>query len=349
MTRKKNNYFQTFCNLSEAFGTAATVEDLLQLIVKYAVQTMDGKAACLFLQDKKQDIFVPKAKAGLSDTYMHANPLKAQRLSKALEQTGHLLFEDAANDERLENRDAKVAEGIASLMTVGVMVDGRMIGVLSLYTSDKRKFTDDEIVFLKALAANGGIALKKARLLERIEQNTLLFLDLASAINSSIDIKDILYNMTEKTSKAMGMKGATIRLLDQDSNTLNLVASYGLSDKFLGRGKLAVDKGLSEALKGKTIVIEDLSKSKDLQYPRETEKEGLHSLVTVPIQSKEETIGVMRLYSDSVRKYPQGFIMLIQALAHTGALAIQNASMYLALKEDKKSLEEDIWSHRLYF
>lgn len=345
----KNNYFQTFCNLSQAFGTAATVEELLHLIVKYAMESMNGKAACLFLEDKKQDVFVPKAKIGLSDTYIHANPFRAQKVSKALEKNGHLLFEDAAHDERLENRDAKVAEGIASLMTVGVMVDGRMIGVLSLYTSDKRKFTEDEIVFLKALAANGGVALKKARLLERIEKNALLFLELSSAINSSIDIKDILNSMTEKTSKALGMKGATIRLLDQDTNSLNLVASYGLSERFLSRGKLTVQNDLTEALKGKTIIVEDLSKAKDVQYPKETEEEGLRSLVTVPIQAKDETIGVMRLYSESVRKYPKGIIMVLQALAHAGALAIQNASMYLALKEDKKNLEEDIWSHRLYF
>ncbi|MCP4338474.1 MAG: hypothetical protein GY799_06190, partial [Desulfobulbaceae bacterium] len=57
----------------------------------------------------------------------------------------------------------------------------------------------------------------------------------------------------------------------------------------------------------------------------------------------------MRLYSEYIRKYPQDFITVVEALSHTGALAIQNASMYKALKEDKRSLEEDIWSHRHYF
>ena len=348
MTTEKN-YFETFSNLSQAFGTAATVEDLLQLIVESAMKTMNGKAACLFLQDKKQDAFVPRAKVGLSDTYIHANPLRAQKLSIALEKTGHLIFEDAANDERLENREAKVAEGIASLMTVGVMVDGKMIGILSIYTSDKRTFTSDDIMFLKALAANGGVALKKARLVERIEKNASLFLELSSAINSSIDIKDILKSMTEKTSKAMGMKGATIRLLDEDSKALSLVASYGLSDEFLSKGKILVENDLLRALEGETIIVEDLNMDKDLQYPKETEAEGIRSLVTVPIQAKGKTIGVMRLYGESPRGYSKGFILIVQALAHTGALAIQNASMYLALKEDKESLEEDIWSHRLYF
>ena len=348
MTSKKD-YFQTFCNLSQAFGTVATVDELLDLIVKSAVETMNAKAACLFLADKKLDIFVPKARFGLSDQYIHANPMKAQKLALGLEKHGHLVFEDVSNDPRLENHEAKLAEGIASILTVGVLVEGHQIGVLSLYTADKRKFSADDIVFMKALAANGGIALKKARLLERIARNSSLFLGLSSAFNSSIDIKEVLRNMTQTTTEAMGLKGVLIRLYDEDTNTLNIVASYGLSDTFLNKGVILAEKSLSEALEGKTIVVEDLSKDQSLQYPKETKEEGIGSMVTVPIQSKEMIIGVMRFYCESSRKYSKDFIDLMKAIAHTGALAIQNASLYLALKEDKKSLEEDIWSHRLYF
>lgn len=349
MTSEKD-YFQTFCNLSQAFGSAATVDELLELIVKSAVETMNGKAACLFLADKKQDVFVPKARTGLSDQYMHANPMRAQRLASGLEKNGYLAFEDATSDPRLENLDAKKAEGIASILTVPVMVEGHQIGVLSLYTADKRKFSDNDIVFMKALAVNGGIALKKARLLERIARNSSLFLELSSAFNSSIDIKDVLRSMTEKTTREMGLKGVLIRLYDEDSKTLNVVASYGLSDAFLNKGTITVEKSLAEAFEeGKTVVVEDTSKDESLQYPNETREEGIGSIVTVPIQSKEQIIGVMRLYCESSRKFSNDFIDVVKALAHTGALAIQNASLYLALKEDKKSLEEDIWSHRLYF
>jgi GAF domain-containing protein len=196
MTRD-SDYFQTFCNISQAFGTAATVEELLQLIVQSATETMNAKAACLFLEDHKQNVFVPKVKFGLSDKYMHANPIKAKKLVTGLQEKGFFIFEDATTDPRLENHEAKREEGIASILTVEVKVGGRLIGILSLYTADQRKFTDHEVVFMKALASNGGIALKKARLLERIEKNSMLFLELASAINSSLDIKEVLRSMSE--------------------------------------------------------------------------------------------------------------------------------------------------------
>jgi GAF domain-containing protein len=341
--------FQTFCNLNIAFGTAATVDELLDRIVQSATETLSAKAACLFLADRKLDTFAPTAQFGLSDKYLHANPLKARKIVEALREEGYLYFEDATTDPRLEHHKAKKAEGIATILTVPVMVDNRRIGILSLYTGEKRDFSQQEIDFLKALAASGGVALKKARLLERIDTNATLFLELASSINSSLEIGKVLHSMSEKVCKALGMKGITIRLLNEDRNSLELVASYGLSKAFLDKGPVSPNEAIFEGLKGKTIVIEDTSKDKRLQYPRETLKEGIKSMVCVPVRSREKVIGVMRLYSASVRKYPQDFITMVEALAHTGALAIQNASMYLQLKADKQNLEEEIWSHRLYF
>lgn len=346
---KDKKYFQAYCDLSQALGTAASAEELLALIVRCAKETLNGKAACLFLKDNKTDLYVPKAKLGLSDTYIHADPVRAKKIAATLEQEGHLIFADIARDTRLENRKNKLAEGIGSLMTVGVKANGLMIGILTIYMSDKHQFTDTEIEFLKALATIGGMALKKARLIERTEKNAHLLLELSAVINSSLDIKDVLHNITQKISKAMGMRGAAIRLLNQSNDTLNLVASYGLSGEFMSKGKVLAERDLLESLDGKTVIAEDLSKSKYLQYPKETEAEGLRSMITVPIQLKDETIGVLRLYGSCVRKFPDEFIKLLQALAHTGALAIRNASMYLALKEDKKHLEDDTWSHQLYF
>ncbi len=348
MTKEKD-YFHIFYELSQAFGTAATVEELLNLIVENAKKAMKGKASCLFLADQKQDVFVPKAQTGLSDNYLHTNPLKAQKIVAALKKVGYLVFEDATKDPRLEHHEAKKAEGIASLLTVPVMVEDRCIGVLSLYTAKKRKFSDEDIFFLKALANSGGVALKKARLLERIEKNSILFLELASAINSSLEIKQVLRNLGEKTCKALGMKGVTIRLLNEDTHSLDLVSSFGLSETFLNKGPVSSEVGLTEALQGETLVIEDTAKDGRLQYPKEIKAEGINSMVCVPIRSRDRIIGAMRFFSECRRKYPRDFVIIVEALAHTGALAIQNASMYLTLKEDKRNLEEEIWSHRSYF
>ena len=348
MTRK-TDYFQTFRKISQAFGTAATEEELLELVVQSAIDILDGKAACLYLADERKDLFVAKAQRGLSENYLHASPIKAQKLVKELLKEGHLAFEDATKDPRLENHAAKAKEGIASILTVPVRVRDQTIGVLSLYTAKKRKFTGAEIEFLDALADQGGVAIEKTRLLERIQSNALLFLDLASAINSTLDIKEVLHTLTVKVSENLGMKGAALRLLDEESGSLKLVASHGLSESFLGVGRHTSIETSAAALKGATLVIEDAARDKRVRYKDELAAEGIASMIITPISARDEIIGTLRLYSPVTRQYPEDMIIMVKALAHQGGLAIQNASMYLKLQADQKALEDDVWSHRSWF
>ncbi len=348
MTRE-TDYFKSFCKISKAFGTAADREELLKLIVESAITSMDGKAACLFLEDKRQDIFVVVAQAGLSDKYLHANPLKAAKLVAALDEEGYLAFPDAISDPKLENHEAKKNEGIASLLTVPVRVKGRNIGILSLYTATRREFCKEEIEFLCALADQGGIAIENNRLHRRMQKNAQLFLELASSINSSLDIGQILNNMTVNISEKLGMKGAVLRLLDDDRKELKLVASHGLSEKFLERVRTTTTETARRALKGETFVISDTTTDESITHKKSMKDEGVVSMIVAPLVARDKVIGVLRLYSDVQRQFPEDVILMVKALAHQGGLAIQNASMYLQLQADKKSLEDDIWSYRSWF
>jgi len=348
MTKEKD-YFRTFCKVSKAFGTTLSREKLLDLIVQSAVDSMNAKAACLFLAETEKDVFVPVAQKGLSRNYLHQKPLKARKIVAEILKGGHLHFHDATTDPRLEHHDAKKAEGIASILSVPVMVKNHTIGILSLYSAVPRDFSKDEIEFLSALAEQGGIAIDHTRLLDRIQKNVMLFLDLASHINSSLDIKKILNNLTVDICKALGMKGAAIRLLDKASGELKLVASYGLSDEFLKKGPVSATKSAAQALSGETLVIKDATRDKRIQYQKEMKKEGIASMIVTPIKSRDEVIGVLRLYSNVKREFNEDVVTLVQALAHQGALAIQNASMYLTLQKDKECLEQDAWSHRSWF
>jgi GAF domain-containing protein len=348
MTKEKD-YFRTFCKVSKAFGTTLSRKKLLDLIVQSAVDSMDAKAACLFMAETEKDIFVPVAQKGLSRNYLHQKPIKARKIVEEILKGGHLNFRDATTDPRLEHHDAKKAEGIASILSVPVMVKNHTIGILSLYSAVSRDFSKDEIEFLSALAEQGGIAIDHTRLLDRIQKNVVLFLDLASHINSSLDIKKILNNLTVDICKALGMKGAAIRLLDKDSGELKLVASYGLSDEFFKKGPVSATKSVAQALGGETLVIKDATRDKRIQYQKEMKKEGIFSMIVTPIKSRDEVIGVLRLYSSVKREFNEDVVMMVQALAHQGALAIQNASMYLTLQKDKESLEQDAWSQRSWF
>ncbi len=349
MKKSGNDYFESICEVVKAFGTTLNKDEILELVVDSAIKTMNGKAACLFLAEEGEEVYKPVAQKGLSENYLHADPMRAKKAAKEVLEGGFMAIRDATSDPRVENHDAKKKEKIASILVVAALFKGKTVGILALYTDEPRDFTPREIKFLKALAEQGAVAIEHARLFEQMRENTRIFLDIAASIHSSLDIKKILHILSANVAEALGVKASSIRLLNEDTKTLELVSSYGLSEEYLDKGPVLADRSISDTLKGKPVWIKDATTDERVQYREEKKKEGIVSILSVPIKTKKRVIGELRLYTDKKREFTDDEIMLVNALAYLGGLAIQNASMYLMLKTDMKELQEDIWSHRSWF
>ncbi len=348
----EESYFRALSKLSRDMAATDDLLKMGQLIVSTAVKTLKAKAAVIFLRDENSESSISNTavvQVGLSDKYIHAGPAHAVKISPQLLEDGYMYFRDATTDKRLMNRDAKKAEGIGSILSVPVLDKGRMLGILSLYTKDIRKFTKDEINFLSILAEHGGSQIENALLIQRLRNQSRIFLKLAASISESLDVKTILQAMTQDLVKSLRLKAAAVQLLDEDKRNLKRVACFGLSEKYLNKGPIQADKNMAEALKGKTIAIKDVSKDTGIQYKKEKKEEGIVSMLYVPIRSKDDVIGVLIVYSGRQREFMEDEILLVTALAYQGGLAIANACRYLVMQDDIKDLKENIWSHKSWF
>lgn len=345
----RNDYFDVICKVSRAFGMTLNQDELLKLIVDSAVETMKVKAALLFLHDEEQDRFRAAAQAGLSETYIKKGLTQPGKLVPIMEKEGYFYARDCTADSRVDGRDVKKAEGLASLLIVPVMVKGKLIGGLALFTDTPREFTPQEIDFGTALAEQGGMAIEHARLLEQMRRNTNLFLELAVDINSSLNVKEVLHALTVHVAETLNVKGSALLLLDEKSKKLECVASHGLSDRYLGRGPLFIEGSIQQTLEGNPVLIRDVATDPRVKHKKEKKKEGIASLLSLPVKTKQGIIGVLRLYSAVAREYSADEINLLTALAHLGGIAIQNASLYLVIEKDMTDLRDEIWTHRAYF
>ncbi|GLI34644.1 GAF domain-containing protein [Desulforhabdus amnigena] len=347
---RENDYFKAICKVSRAFWTTLNHDELLHLIVDSAIDTMKVKAALLFLLDEEKEEFLPVAQRGLSENYLRSGFTAPRKLVFFLEKENYLFVEDATSDTRLDNLEVKKQEGIASILVVPMRVKGgKLIGGLCLYTGSPRVFTQAEIDFLMAMGEQASMAIEHARLFGKIKQNTGILLDLAVNIQSSLDLKKILHILTADVAEYFKVKASSILLVNENRNTLDFVASYGLSEEYLKRGPLTLDKSVQETLAGELVVVRDALTDERVQHKKEKEKEGIVSILSIPIKAGEKVIGVMRLYSGTRREFTEEEILFGTVLAHLGGLAIQNASLYLMLESDVKDLRENIWSHRAWF
>lgn len=164
------------------------------------------------------------------------------------------------------------------------------------------------------------------------------FMQITRAISSSLDLKEVLNLIVKKTCETTGSKGCTLMLLDEKDQRLELKASFGLSDQYLGKGPLSADKSISDTLRGEPIIIEDVASDPRVQYPQEAKKEGIASIISIPISLRDRIIGVFRLYTPVLCKFTQDDIQFLIAVAEQSGIAIENAKMYEHVKMNYEKL-----------
>ncbi len=158
------------------------------------------------------------------------------------------------------------------------------------------------------------------------------FMNITKAISSSLELQNVFDQIVRSTCETTGSKGCTLMLLDEEGERLELRSFYGLSDQYVRKGPLSADRSISDTLKGEIVIIEDATSDPRVQYPEEAKREGISSVVSLPIIFRERVIGALRLYTSIPCRFTKDDIDFLCAIAMQSGLAIENAMMYEHVK-----------------
>ncbi|MHC1727789.1 MAG: GAF domain-containing protein [Syntrophobacteraceae bacterium] len=170
------------------------------------------------------------------------------------------------------------------------------------------------------------------------------FLTVVKAISSTLDFEEVMGLLTRNIVEVIGLKASAIRLLNPRKRTLDLLSSYGLSDKYIQKGPVDADRSVREAMEGKVIFVLNASEDPRIQYQQNAREEGIGTILSIPLVLKSRIIGVLRLYSAGPRNFTEEEIRFAQGLADVGTIAIENARMYETLKKDYETVIGDLHS-----
>jgi signal transduction protein with GAF and PtsI domain len=368
-----NEYFRLFFETAQAILSASSLQETLDSLVQRTVAALEIKAGGLRLIDEESHNLKQVSSFGLSDTYLNKGALNAdQSIPEVLD--GLVVYvKDACSDPRIQYPEAMRAEGIASVLSVPVIASDKVIGVLRLYSAEPHDYSDEDVEFVSALAEMGGMAIVNARIYQdKDEQLASLFeeigvdlpttveartqeLDVSavqdvdpskslgyfrtlhevtSAVLSTLDSEEVVQLIVDKVISIMQVKASALRLRNETTHELELIATSGLSEKFLAKGQPQTDQSISETLAGKPVLITDTANDSRLEYPVETVAEGIASILSMPIIARQRVVGVLRLYSAEKRLYSQEEITFLSALAEIAGIAIMNAKIYEKTNND---------------
>jgi GAF domain-containing protein len=162
MKKQLINY-ETLLKVTKVISHSRNPEEVVLITVDSIKTALDVKGCSVFLINRKTDELEVAASYGLSDEYINKGPVSALRSIALSLPEGPVAIYDVSDDPRIQYPDAAKKEGIASILSVPIVVAGRFIGALRIYTSEHWEFTLEDVNFVQAMAQIAGMAIEMAR------------------------------------------------------------------------------------------------------------------------------------------------------------------------------------------
>ena len=323
---------RVFETIGAAFNAPIDTNQLLRLLAATIADRfrVDGCAIWLLSRDRRtlDDV----ASVGLSDKFLGKGPIDSARSVKDALDGEIVSITDCPNDPRIQYRAAFAEEGIVSLLALPLASRGQVIGVVRLYSKQRREFTDEEKHILSVAASFCAYALAHSMFQQIIH-------DISDSVRTSLVLDEVLQQIVKVISEDLRVKGSLIRLFDAETGKLELRASFGLSQAYLDAGARFPERALEEIREGRPVAVFDAVGY--LGNPEPLRREGVASLLSVPLKIHGQSIGVLRLYTHKPYTFSENEINLMSLVGEHCALLIRNAQLYSAMKVRYESLVTD--------
>ncbi len=165
---------------------------------------------------------------------------------------------------------------------------------------------------------------------DRVNELSALY-EVGKSITSTLNLDEVLDLITSKAARIMHAKACSLRLLDGTRQELILRSCFGISkNSHLIKRSLKVGESIAGRVvrDGRPYIINDLIKNKRYKYGSLVKRDGLRSLMTVPLIHKERMVGVLSIYNEKLGHYNEEDVKLLSMFASQAVIAIENARLF---------------------
>lgn len=238
-----------------------------------------------------------------------------------------------------------------SEMTVPIIHAGTLLGVLDVQSDDVGAFDRHDLTTLRTIADQIAVGLENSRLFDEEAQRTRqlqLMLDTSRAASSSLLLDEVLNRLAQGLAVAAGTSACLIHLYIPDDNSFDPAAVYQVD---------ASDSCSLLTEWNHRLNIEDRPDMRQLledRFPQlicplQQESDTDQPAILIPLRTRQHTLGlaIVSLEDPSSTDYPLERMRLLQGVADSAALAVENARLYarahgLAISEERGRLAQEI-------
>ncbi|HEY1660936.1 MAG TPA: GAF domain-containing protein [Verrucomicrobiae bacterium] len=342
-TKSRLERMQLLYQVSNVIHSTLEPQEALQLIVREAVRLMNASSGSVVLINPTTSFLEIHASQNL--------PASATKLQLRVGEgvTGWVARHGKparVGDVRHDERYIVARRGVRSELAVPLEVNGEVRGVINVDSDRANAFSHDDQELLQELAVQGSRVIQNTWLFEQLRLKAKLFESLAAvsrAINSTLNLDEALRAITREASELMRARMCSLMMLDDSREWLDLRASNGAGAAYLKRPRLSVgDSFLGVVVRRKKpMQLENVQTSNHYQNVEMARREGLISLLSVPLLFANEAIGTLNVYSGEPYHFSNEEIRILSALAELSAIAIEKARLYERIVDVEEQLRQN--------
>jgi signal transduction histidine kinase len=329
--------------VSNVIHSTLEPQEALQLIVSESVRLVRASSGSVILINPTSGLLEIHASKGLTLKAAQLQLRIGEGITGWVARTGKPA---CVGDVTRDARYVAARRGVQSELAVPLEVNGETRGVLNVDSKRANAFSADDQELLQELALQAAKVIRNTWLYEQLRLKARLFESLASVsrtINSTLNMDEALRAITREACVLMRARMCSLMMLDESREWLDLRASHGASEAYLKKPRLSVgDSFLGVVVRRKKpLQVENVQTSGRYQNVEMARREGLISLLSVPLLFAGQATGTLNIYTGRPYNFSNEEILILSALAELSAIAIEKARLYERIVDVEEQLRQN--------
>jgi signal transduction histidine kinase len=308
-------------------------QQIVETVLDIAAEVLDLQDSDFLLVDKARgELYVAARRGQLATAGGLRLPLDGDRgITVAAAHSRETLY---VPDVRQDPRYVSTGFPAMSELSIPVQVEGRVLGVLNVESTEPGAFDLADRELLTILANQAALALENARLHaeeHRQAEEMLVLNELARRISASLDLKATLEAIVAAASELIPCALAEVSLWDEQTEMLTLLALRCEPERTYPLGKsFPPGEGYTGWMVRyrQPLLVPDVDACHDVRPHLLPGELPFQAYAGVPLVAGETLVGTLVLVANEAGAFGPDDIQLLQALAHHAAIAIGNARLY---------------------
>ncbi len=327
-------------------SSSLNVQEVLQNVLATVAGTLEMTAGAVFLLNDERTRLYIGADEGLGeDNRDRQLPTDGTGpAARALSSGQPLLLADASPEDGADG-DWPLPE-MRSLLLAPMVARASPEGLIVVGSRQAGAFTQDDARLLSAVASQAAVALENAWLYEdatrRAQEATALY-ELSQAVGATLQLDRVLHFVADSVLALLHVDKFALFLLSPHREMLEIKIARNISRECVAAMKPRLGEGIAgwvAEFETPTAVQDVAADHRNRSCPMDGE--GVRSLVSVPLQSGDQVIGVLHAMSSRRRLFTVGEMELLYTIANQVGAAIANAQMYEEARQQSDEIRKGV-------